>query len=85
VSTEPTLAGAVWEQHQALWQKLRGHFAYYGLIGNLLSLQRFRYEVLRAWHKWLSRRRRKGTFTWARLNALLRVMPLPLPRAGAPP
>jgi hypothetical protein len=31
------------EQYQALWQKLRGHYAYYGgLIGNLCWLQRFR-------------------------------------------
>ena len=73
------------EQHQALWQKLRGHFTYYGIIGNLAALLRFRYEVLRVWRKWLSRRRRAGRWTWARLNALLRVLPLPVPRAGAPP
>jgi hypothetical protein len=73
------------EQHQALWQKLRGHFTYYGIIGNLAALLRFRHEVLRVWRKWLSRRRRAGRWTWARLNALLRVLPLPVPRAGAPP
>ena len=73
------------EQHQALWQKLRGHFAYYGLIGNLAALQRFRYEVYRVWRKWLSRRRRRGRWTWARFNELLRFLPLPVPRAGAPP
>jgi group II intron reverse transcriptase/maturase len=75
----------VGQQHQALWHKLRGHFAYFGIIGNLLSLQQFRYAVVRVWQKWLSRRRRKGTFTWARLTALLRALPLPIPRAGAPP
>jgi RNA-directed DNA polymerase len=73
------------EQHQALWQKLRGHFTYYGIIGNLATLLRFRYEVLRVWRKWLSRRRRAGRWTWERFNQLLRVLPLPVPRAGAPP
>ncbi len=73
------------EQHQALWQKLRGHFTYYGIIGNLTALLRLRYEVLRVWRKWLSRRHRRGRWPWARFNQLLRVLPLPVPRAGAPP
>jgi hypothetical protein len=33
-------------QHRALWLKLRGHFLYYGVIGNLCALQRFRNAVL---------------------------------------
>jgi RNA-directed DNA polymerase len=74
------------EQHQTLGQKLRGHYAYYGgLIGNLCCLQRFRYEVQRVWQKWLSRRRRKGTFPWAQLNEILRRTPLPWPSSWVPP
>jgi RNA-directed DNA polymerase len=74
------------EQHQALWRKLRGHYAYYGgLIGNLRCLQRFRYEVQRVWRKWLSRRRRRGNFSWARFNAFLRNAPLPWPSSWVPP
>ncbi len=73
------------EQHQALGPKLRGHFAYYGVIGNLPCLQRFRYAVLRVWRTWLSRRRRRGTWPWARFNELLRRVPLPWPRAGPSP
>jgi RNA-directed DNA polymerase len=73
------------EQHETLAQKLRGHFAYYGIIGNLLCLQRFRYEVLRVWRTWLSRRRRRGTWPWARLHEWLRRVPLPWPRAGTSP
>jgi RNA-directed DNA polymerase len=73
----------VGQQYQALWRKLHGHFLYYGgVIGNLLSQQRFRYHVLQVWRKWLSRRRRRGRWTWARLNELLRYLPLPVPRAG---
>jgi RNA-directed DNA polymerase len=73
------------EQYQALWYKLRGHFSYYGVIGNLPALQRFRFEVLGLWRKWLSRRHRSGPLSWARFHALLLHLPLPVPRAGAPP
>ena len=30
------------EQHQKLTQKLRGHYGYYGIIGNFYSLLEFR-------------------------------------------
>jgi RNA-directed DNA polymerase len=74
------------EQHRTLGQKLRGHFAYYGgVIGNLCWQQRFRYEVLRVWRKWLSRRNGRGGWPWERFNAFLRQSPLPWPRAWVPP
>jgi group II intron reverse transcriptase/maturase len=74
------------EQYQALGRKLLGHFAYYGgLIGNLRCLQRFRYEVIRVWQRWLSRRRRGGTWTWDRFNKLLLRLRLPWPHAWVPP
>jgi group II intron reverse transcriptase/maturase len=65
------------EQHQTLSQKLRGHFAYYGIVGNSKSLSRFRYEVTWIWRKWLSRRRRRGGYTWPQFNRLLERYPLP--------
>jgi group II intron reverse transcriptase/maturase len=65
------------EQHDTLCQKLRGHFAYYGITTNALALGRFRHEVVRTWHKWLSRRRRDGTIPWPRFNRLLDRYPLP--------
>jgi hypothetical protein len=74
------------EQYQALAQKLRGHYQYYGgLIGNLRSLQNFRYEVGRLWRKWLSRRKRRGRWSWARFNGLLKRFKLPWPRAWVTP
>jgi group II intron reverse transcriptase/maturase len=74
------------EQHQVLTRKLRGHFAYYGgLIGNICCLQRFRYEVVRLWRKWLSRRHRRGQWSWARLNQLLKALVLPWPRTWVLP
>ena len=46
------------EQHQTLSQKLRGHFAYYGITGNSIALARFRQAVQRVWWEWL------GLTTW---------------------
>jgi group II intron reverse transcriptase/maturase len=65
------------EQHTTLCQKLRGHYAYYGITGNSFAIARFRYEVLRLWRKWLLRRRRawRGTFDW--FGRLLQRYPLP--------
>jgi RNA-directed DNA polymerase len=69
-------------QHRALSQKLRGHYAYYGVMWNWQRLASFHWEVRRAWRKWLSRRssaaRRKCTWAWMR--ALLERLPLPPPR-----
>src|SRR5271154_7561710 len=48
------------EQHQKLTQRLRGHYGYYGIIGNSPSLKDFREEVRKIWRRWLSRRRRDG-------------------------
>ena len=72
------------EQFQAFTQKLRGHYAYYGgVVGNVRCLHRFRYEAVRLWQKWLSRRKRRGQFSWERLNRLLKAFPLPqLPQSS---
>lgn len=52
-------------QYAKLCQKLRGHFAYFGITGNSIALTRFRDEVRRVWRKWLSRRRRKNRPPWS--------------------
>jgi RNA-directed DNA polymerase len=65
------------DQHRTLSQKLRGHFAYYGITGNAEALKRFRYEAVRLWRKWLSRRNRDGPMPWDRMNRLLKHYPLP--------
>jgi group II intron reverse transcriptase/maturase len=58
------------EQWVALTRKLRGHFAYYGITGNIKSLKSFRYHVTRAWHKWLSRRSNRARIPWERFGEL---------------
>jgi group II intron reverse transcriptase/maturase len=65
------------EQHRTLSQKLRGHFAYYGITGNGGALHRFRDAVLRFWRQWLSRRTRGHTLTWDHFTRLLERYPLP--------
>jgi RNA-directed DNA polymerase len=66
------------EQQQTLGQKLRGHFAYYGITGNSNALSLFRTAVVRCWRKWLSRRNRERTLDWNQFNRLLERYPLPL-------
>ena len=51
---------ALTDQLQALSQKLRGHFAYYGITGNAEALNRFQRGVIGLWRKWLGRRHRGG-------------------------
>jgi hypothetical protein len=65
------------EQHALLVQKLRGHFAYHGITGNGVSLQRFREAVVRIWKKWLARRRRCGFLSWAVFRRLRKRFALP--------
>ena len=65
------------DQHQTLRQKLRGHFAYYGITGNGEALRKFRDAVLGFWRKWLSRRSRGTAISWDHYNLLLKRYPLP--------
>ncbi len=51
-------------QHQTLKQKLQGHYGYYGIVGNIASLQNFLLEARRLWKRWLSRRRRGKPLSW---------------------
>jgi len=68
------------EQHAKLSQKVRGHYAYYGITGNARALSGFLYAVHRAWQKWLNRRNSRREMTWERFNRLLKRYPLPPPR-----
>jgi hypothetical protein len=65
------------EQHQALCQKLRGHYAYYGITGNGGAISSFREFVTRTWRKWLSRRKRGHPMPWDIFQRLLERYPLP--------
>lgn len=68
------------EQHAALTRRLRGHFNYFGVNGNLRSLRVLLSVTQRIWCKWLRRRSEKHRLTLERYWALLARFPLPVPR-----
>jgi group II intron reverse transcriptase/maturase len=67
-------------QHEVLSQKVRGHYAYYGITGNSTSLSRFRTAAVNCWRKWLSRRNRQRSQTWDVFRRLQQRYPLPAVR-----
>jgi len=66
-------------QRDRLAAKLKGHYAYYGITGNMRQLQRYSSQVRRLWRKWLERRTSGKRLTWARFSVLLERHPLPSP------
>ena len=72
------------EQHLGLVRRLRGHFNYFGVNGNLRSLRCLLYHAKRAWFKWLRRRSQRGRLNWERFADLLGAYPLPRPRVVVP-
>ena len=64
------------EQQRKLNEKLRGHYAYYGVTGNGSALSRFLHEVECRWRKWLLRRNRNRALKWDLFRRLLQRFPL---------
>lgn len=61
-------------------QLLQGHYAYFGLAGNLRSLQQIYRVVTRYWRRMLSRRSQKSTVTWTTFHRILARFPLRRPQ-----
>ena len=68
------------EQQAALVKKVRGHYAYFGVTGNIRCLRNFVRQVERRWCFWLDRRGGPRAMTWERFSRLLKRFPLPAPR-----
>ncbi|HZA29212.1 MAG TPA: group II intron reverse transcriptase/maturase [Gammaproteobacteria bacterium] len=68
------------EQHHRLCQMLKGHFTYFGVIGNYQRLAELSYQAQRCWRKWLSRRSRQSRVSWAAFQRILESLPLPAPK-----
>ena len=60
--------------------KLRGHYQYYGVSGNMRSLNRFYTLTVRLTRKWLNRRSQRMRFYWKGFIEYLKHYPLPRPR-----
>jgi group II intron reverse transcriptase/maturase len=68
------------EQHAGLKRRLEGHFNYFGVNGNVQSLEMLVHEAEHFWRKWLRRRSQRTRLSWERFKAtILRVFPLPSP------
>jgi RNA-directed DNA polymerase len=67
------------EQRLALSRKLNGHYNYFGVNGNIASLEKLHFAVTRAWRKWLDRRSQRARMTWKRFKQLVAANPLPPP------
>jgi len=63
-----------------LVSKIRGHFQYYGVSGNMLWLAKYYTIVVRLAKKWLNRRSQKRKFNWKKFREYLLRHPLPQPK-----
>jgi len=68
------------EQQQTLNRKLKGHYNYYGIIGNGNALFRFFEIVRRTWRKWLNHRGARRPMDYERFELLLSRYPLLRPK-----
>ena len=63
-----------------LTQKLRGHYGYFGVVGNLDDLFAVYFHAVGKLYKWLNRRSQRHSFDWDGFNRYLKHYPLPTPR-----
>lgn len=72
------------EQYAWLCRVLRGHYGYYGLIGNYGPMNQFCRLVRHIWLKALKRRNQKHKLNWDKFRCLLTIYPLPKPTIHQP-
>jgi group II intron reverse transcriptase/maturase len=75
---------AIKEQANEINVVLRGHYAYYGVAGNLRSLMKVYQAVQRYWRKMLCSRSRDGRLNWERFNQIKERNPLLRPKLRLP-
>lgn len=72
------------DQRRELAAKLRGHYGYYGIVGNYPMMNKFLAVVKKLWWKWLNRRGQRRSMTWSKYWAMLDRHRLPPPRITHP-
>ena len=75
---------SIQEQANHLNQMLRGHYAYYGIAGNLRALLRVHRAVERYWRKMLSSRSWHGAIRWEQFQRIKEQFPLLRPKLYLP-
>ena len=63
-----------------LQAKLRGHYQYYGVSGNMPSLKKFYTLTEHMVMKWLNRRKQRKSFNWESFRKYREYYPLPQPK-----
>lgn len=72
------------EQVVNLNRALRGHYAYFGIAGNIRALQKIHRAVERYWHRMLSSRSWKGGVRWEVFHRIRQRFPLLRPKLYLP-
>jgi RNA-directed DNA polymerase len=72
------------EQVKRINQFLRGHYAYYGLGGNLQALSKIYHHAEKVWRQMLSRRSQKSYVTWAKFSQIKELYPIIKPKLDIP-
>lgn len=70
----------LWELMEKVAQKYRGHWNYYGLIGNSRSLHQYYRQTSGILFRWLNRRSQRRSYTWETFHRLIKRHAIPLPR-----
>ncbi|MEA1972971.1 MAG: group II intron reverse transcriptase/maturase [Candidatus Cloacimonadota bacterium] len=60
--------------------KLRGHFQYYGVSGNFVSISKYYQLTMRLTRKWINRRSQKQSMNWKQFNQYLEKYPIVKPK-----
>ena len=72
------------EQAAEINQILQGHYAYFGMGGNLRTLHRLHRACERCWRRMLSTRSQRGKVTWEKFQKIKQSFPLNRPRLYVP-
>ena len=64
--------------------RLSGHYRYYGVAGNWEPIKSYYYFTLKYWRKALSSRSQNGNVSWDKLNHILTIYPLCVPKIYVP-
>lgn len=72
------------EQVKEINQILRGHYAYFGMGGNLRTLHRLHRTCERCWRRILNTRSQRSKLTWEKFLTIKKGFPLQRPRLYVP-
>ena len=64
---------------EVLKMKLRGHYRYYGVSGNMRDLKAFYNQTVKLAYKWINRRSQKKSYNITQFFKMLEYKPLPKP------